>query len=66
MTNPTKSEAEIRAEAIEEVASKWQWGSWTIVTQSVKEQSVIGVAQDVTEWLRAQAAKERGDEPKQP
>ena len=44
-------------EALLAAADKWQWGEWTLLTQAVKAGSVIGAAQDVTDWLRARAAQ---------
>ena len=44
----------VRADERERLARAWSWKDWPILTQSVKAGSVIGAAQAVTDWLRAQ------------
>lgn len=41
----------VRADAINAVADKWQWGEWA----NHLDPNPIARAQSVTDWLRAQA-----------
>ena len=48
----------VRARVLTEVADKWQWGDWTVVTRQIREAGggaadVMAVAQTVTNWLRS-------------
>ena len=59
---PEKQYNEHLAEAIEalyierytNIVLQWQWKDWPLLTPKVKEGSVIGAAQVVTDWLRQQ------------
>lgn len=46
----------IVAERLTALVDAWQWGGWTVITQRVKERSVLGTAQVVGDWFRSKVA----------
>jgi len=49
-------------EALTEMADKWQWGGWSdaLLPWPVGTKPVLGVAQRVTDWMRARVVREGG------
>ena len=48
----------IKAEALREAADAWQWGEWSTITEPAKRPavpSILGIANAVTDWIRARA-----------
>ena len=46
-----------RTAALNDLATAWQWGEWTILTPTMKTRNPIAAGQVVTDWLRARVTK---------